>query len=166
MRCAGTDPRQPALPGASPQRETALSHARRPEHRASDTRRTRAQQAGAVEARIVFGRGGTRVPTSQGGICGVQCQAAGAPRGIVQPHATTAETATIGTEKRAAQAPLSRNGLILRGAWGSSAKTAGSRCRPDLATADKSQWQALYVIGTNLAIIQTNLSNLPQASSD
>ena len=32
--------------------------------------------------------------------------------------------------------------------------------------ADKSRWQALYVIGTNLAIIQTNLSNLPQASSN
>ena len=32
--------------------------------------------------------------------------------------------------------------------------------------ADNSQWQALYVIGTNLAIIQTNLSNLPQASSN
>lgn len=30
----------------------------------------------------------------------------------------------------------------------------------------KPQWQALYVIGTNLAIIQTNLLNLPRASSN
>ena len=30
----------------------------------------------------------------------------------------------------------------------------------------KPRWQALYVIGTNLAIIQTNLTNLPRASSD
>ena len=29
----------------------------------------------------------------------------------------------------------------------------------------KPHWQALYVIGTNLAIIQTNVTNLPQASS-
>jgi hypothetical protein len=29
----------------------------------------------------------------------------------------------------------------------------------------KPHWQALYVIGTNLAIIQTNLTNLPRASS-
>jgi hypothetical protein len=27
----------------------------------------------------------------------------------------------------------------------------------------KPHWQALYVIGTNLAIIQTNLTNLPRA---
>ena len=27
-------------------------------------------------------------------------------------------------------------------------------------------WQALYVIDTNLAIIQTNLTNLPRASSN
>ena len=30
----------------------------------------------------------------------------------------------------------------------------------------KPHWQALYVIGTNLAIIQTNLTNLPRASSN
>jgi hypothetical protein len=30
----------------------------------------------------------------------------------------------------------------------------------------KPHWQALYVIGTNLAIIQTNLLNLPRASSN
>ena len=29
----------------------------------------------------------------------------------------------------------------------------------------KPDWQALYVIGTNLTIIQTNLTNLPRASS-
>lgn len=29
----------------------------------------------------------------------------------------------------------------------------------------KPQWQALYVIGTNLTIIQANLTNLPRASS-
>jgi hypothetical protein len=32
------------------------------------------------------------------------------------------------------------------------------------ALADKSNWPALYVITSNLAIIQTNLTNLPQAS--
>jgi len=32
--------------------------------------------------------------------------------------------------------------------------------------AGKPHWQVLYVIGTNLAIIQTNLSNLPRASSN
>ena len=31
--------------------------------------------------------------------------------------------------------------------------------------ADESNWQALYVVGTNLTIIQSNLTNLPQASS-
>jgi hypothetical protein len=30
----------------------------------------------------------------------------------------------------------------------------------------KSHWQALYVVGTNLTIIQTNLTNLPRASSN
>ena len=30
----------------------------------------------------------------------------------------------------------------------------------------KPDWQALYVIGTNLTIIQTNLTNLPRASSN
>jgi len=30
----------------------------------------------------------------------------------------------------------------------------------------KPHWQALYVIGTNLTIIQTNLTNLPRASSN
>ena len=30
----------------------------------------------------------------------------------------------------------------------------------------KPRWQALYVIGTNLVIIQTNLMNLPRASSN
>ena len=30
----------------------------------------------------------------------------------------------------------------------------------------KPHWQALYVISTNLAIIQTNLTNLPRASSN
>lgn len=30
----------------------------------------------------------------------------------------------------------------------------------------KSNWQALYVIGTNLTIIQTNLTTLPRASSN
>lgn len=30
----------------------------------------------------------------------------------------------------------------------------------------KPHWQALYVIGTNLTIIQTNLTNLPQATSN
>ena len=29
--------------------------------------------------------------------------------------------------------------------------------------AGKPHWQALYVIGTNLTIIQTNVTNLPQA---
>jgi hypothetical protein len=29
----------------------------------------------------------------------------------------------------------------------------------------KPHWQALYVIGTNLTIIQTNLTNLPRAST-
>jgi len=32
--------------------------------------------------------------------------------------------------------------------------------------AGKPHWQVLYVIGTNLAIIQTNLTNLPRASSN
>ena len=32
--------------------------------------------------------------------------------------------------------------------------------------ASKSHWQALYVVGTNLTIIQTNLTNLPRASSN
>ncbi len=31
--------------------------------------------------------------------------------------------------------------------------------------ADKSNWQTLYVIGTNLTIIQTNLTGLPRAGS-
>lgn len=31
---------------------------------------------------------------------------------------------------------------------------------------DQSHWQALYVIGTNLTIIQTNLTNMPRASSN
>ena len=30
----------------------------------------------------------------------------------------------------------------------------------------KSDWQALWVIGTNLAIIQTNVTNLPRATSN
>lgn len=30
----------------------------------------------------------------------------------------------------------------------------------------KPHWQALYVIGTNLTIIQTNLTNLPQSTSN
>ena len=30
----------------------------------------------------------------------------------------------------------------------------------------KPHWQAPYVISTNLAIIQTNLTNLPRAGSD
>ena len=30
----------------------------------------------------------------------------------------------------------------------------------------KPHWQALWVISTNLAIIQTNLTNLPRASSN
>jgi hypothetical protein len=30
----------------------------------------------------------------------------------------------------------------------------------------KTHWQALYVIGTNLTIIQTNLTNLPRATSN
>jgi hypothetical protein len=30
----------------------------------------------------------------------------------------------------------------------------------------KPHWQALYVIGTNLTIIQTNLTNLPGANSN
>jgi hypothetical protein len=29
-----------------------------------------------------------------------------------------------------------------------------------------SDWQALYVIGTNLTIIQTNLTNVPRANSN
>jgi hypothetical protein len=32
--------------------------------------------------------------------------------------------------------------------------------------AGKPQWQALYVIGTNVTIIQANLTNLPRASSN
>jgi hypothetical protein len=32
--------------------------------------------------------------------------------------------------------------------------------------AGKPQWQALYVIGTNLTIIQANVTNLPRASSN
>ena len=31
---------------------------------------------------------------------------------------------------------------------------------------DQSQWQALYVIGTNLTIIQANVTNSPRASSN
>ena len=31
---------------------------------------------------------------------------------------------------------------------------------------DKSHWQGLYVVGTNLAIIQANLTNLPRANSN
>jgi hypothetical protein len=111
VRCADTW--ESALPGASPQRETALSDARRPEHRAPDARRTRAQQAGAVEARIVFDRGGTRVPASEGGIRGVQRRAAGSPRGIVRGHATPAETAAKRPEKRAAQASSSAKRLTV-----------------------------------------------------
>jgi hypothetical protein len=30
----------------------------------------------------------------------------------------------------------------------------------------KSDWQALYVIGTNLSIIQTNVMNMPRVSSN
>jgi len=33
-------------------------------------------------------------------------------------------------------------------------------------TLGKTEWQALFVIGTNLAIIQAHLSNLPRASSN
>ncbi len=32
--------------------------------------------------------------------------------------------------------------------------------------AGKPHWQALYVIGTNLTIIQANVTNLPRASSN
>ena len=32
--------------------------------------------------------------------------------------------------------------------------------------ASKSHWQALYVVGPNLTIIQTSLTNLPRASSN
>jgi hypothetical protein len=31
--------------------------------------------------------------------------------------------------------------------------------------AGQSHWQALYVVGTNLTIIQANLTNLPRAGS-
>jgi hypothetical protein len=66
-RTRGNQPcRAPAL-NADTQRQTALSDARRREHRAADARRTRAQQASAVEARIVFGRGGTEVPAPESG---------------------------------------------------------------------------------------------------
>ena len=101
--CAGTDTRGSALPGASHQRETTLSDARWQEHRPSDVRRTRAQQAGPVEAGIVFRRGGTRVPAPQGRMCGVQCHAVGAAGGVVRRYATTVETAANRPEKRAAQ---------------------------------------------------------------
>lgn len=57
-----------ALPGASHQRKTALSDAWRPEHRASDAQRTRAQPTSQVEARRVFGRGKAEVPAPQSGV--------------------------------------------------------------------------------------------------
>ena len=78
---------------ASPQRETALS----------DARRTRAQQARAMEARIVFGRGGKRVLALEGRIRVVHRCAAGSPRGIARRDATPAETRPNRTEKRAAR---------------------------------------------------------------
>jgi hypothetical protein len=31
---------------------------------------------------------------------------------------------------------------------------------------DKSRWQALYVIGTNLSLIRSNLTSMPAASSN
>lgn len=34
------------------------------------------------------------------------------------------------------------------------------------AALDQSQWQALYVIGTNLTLIQTNVINASRASSN
>src|SRR5713101_7908315 len=96
------------------QREMAPPDARRSEHRTSDASRLRAQQAGAVETRIVFGRGGTRVPTPQGGMRGIQRRAADSPRGITCRSATTAETRPNRTEKRAAVTDIAQRIEILR----------------------------------------------------
>ena len=110
--CAGSDARKSASPGTRHPRETALSDARRREHWTADAGRSRAQQAGTLEARIVFGRGGTRVPAPQDGMRGVHCRAAGSQRGIVRRPATPAETRPNPTEQRAAQAPSSHTRLI------------------------------------------------------
>ena len=80
---AGPDARQSAVPSARHQRETTLSDARRPKHRPADAGRSRAQHAGAVDARIVFGRGGARASAPQGGMRGVHGRAAGAPTALL-----------------------------------------------------------------------------------